>query len=482
MGADMTDLPPVPPGALPGGAPPAAYPSGPPLAPPLPPVPPGAVRPGSPWSTTPPPPPPSPGGRRALVVVAAILVVAALVAATFAAFAGGDDDGDAVAADRDPRDRDETATTAPPSTADTAPPTTASPEDFDAVIAEIQSFVEQERGLPFLEQVQVELADDVEFLDRLLADFEEDVPDIELQGRVLEAVGLLEPDTDIVDAFRTLLDAGVVGFYDPTTNELVVRGTSTTPYVRTVIAHELTHALDDQHFELDRPDIEHVDELGFGFTSLVEGDSRRIEDAYRATFTPAEEREAAAEELTVGAGVDLFDVPPILFDLLLAPYVLGPELVDAVLADGGQARLDAAFDAPPTTSEHLLDPDTFLAGEQALEVPAPAPDDGAAPIDGGVLGAFGLAEVLGANPALLPGLPLDPAVEGWGGDRYVAWPDTDGSGTCLRAVITGDTPDDTAEIASALRDWADSAPFGVTATVDDADGGAGPVTLTSCSA
>jgi hypothetical protein len=476
----MSDLPPVPPGALPVGTPPADYPAGPPLAAPHPPVPPGAVRPGSPWPAPPAPDPAPPRDRRPWwVVVAGVLVVVALVAAVLAAFAGGDDrPATDSAVGREPRDR--TGGTAAPTT--DAPAPSPGPQDLEAVVRDIQDFVEQARGLTFQRDVTVELADDDEFEARLLEDFEEDVADLELQGRVLEAVGLVEPGTDLVEAMRTLLGAGVVGFYDPATDELVVRGTSTSPYVRTVIAHELVHALDDQHFELDRPALDDVtDETGFGFTALIEGNARRIEDAYRATFSAEEEEQAFTEELSIGSDVDLFGVPPVLFDLIGAPYVLGPAMVQAIVDAGGQERLDAAFALPPATSEHLLLPETYLAGEGPVPVEAPATDGGAAVVDEGMLGALGLAEILGLSPLSLPGAGIPDDVEGWGGDRYVAWDDADGSGTCLRAAIVGDTPEDTLEILDALDEWAASPPFGIDVTVDGDNGGADAVAFTSCS-
>lgn len=475
----MSDLPPVPPGALPGGGLPAEYPAGPPLADPHPPVPPGAMRPGASWPVPEPPPPPQPN-RRAWIVVAA--VVAALVLAAIAYVVLDDDEDPNVAFEPTPTQPDADPTPTPETEPEPGP--APAPEgDFDAVVAEIQAFVEAERGLAFQRPVEVELADDEEFEARLLEDFEEDVPDLEVQGRVLEAVGLVEPGTDLVEATRALLGAGVVGFYDPATDELVVRGTSTSPYVRTVIAHELVHALDDQHFELERPALDDAtDESGFGFTGLVEGNARRIEERYRATFSEEEEREAFGEELAVGADVDLFGVPPVLLQLIAAPYVLGPELVDAILASGGQARLDAAFASPPTTSEHLLQPSTYVDGEAAVPVEAPVADGGAPVVDEGVLGALGLAEILGVGPFTLPGVgggDVDESIAGWGGDRYVAWDDPAG-GTCLRAVVVGDTEGDTRELAAALAEWADDAPFGIEVVVDGGEPGT-PVTFTACS-
>jgi hypothetical protein len=405
------------------------------------------------------------------------VAVAAVVAVVVGAIAlvTSNDDGTTSAADRPPAgaDRDPaTTTTEGPPSSTTA---TTVPDDIETVVHDIARFVEQERGLPFLRDVPVDLADEGEFQDRLLADFDDDADDLVTQGRVLEALGLVEPGTDLVAATRQMLGVGVVGFYDPETDELVVRGAEVTPLVRSVIAHELTHALDDQHFELDRPALDDADdESGYGFTALVEGNAQRVEQAYRDTFTAAEEAQAAQEEATLGDSGDLAGVPLVLLDLLVSSYVLGPELVAALLDDGGQARLDAAFVDPPATSEQILYPATYLAGEGAVDVPVPAADGDV--IDQGVLGAAGLAELLG--DFLSAGPVGDDAVEGWGGDRYVAW-DAGGGRTCVAVNLIGDREIDTAEILDALGDWADAGPFGVDATV--AQDPAGFVTLRSCS-
>jgi len=410
----------------------------------------------------------------AIAIVAALGLLGAILASSLNAIRGDAADD---AADRTPVERDDPTTTEAPAT--TAPADDGSEAALETVVAEIEAFVAEERGLPFLRDVAVELADDAAFEARLLEDFDEDAAELALQGRVLEAVGLVEPGTDLVEAMRSLLGAGVVGFYDTETDELVVRGTSTSPYVRTVIAHELTHALDDQHFELFRPELDDAtDETGFGFIALVEGNASRVEEAYRATFSAEEERQAFEEELSVGADLDIFSIPEVLFALIGAPYVLGPELVAAILDAGGQSRLDAAFALPPATSEHVLEPDTYLQGDGPAEVAAPTPDGPV--VDEGMLGALGLALVLGDDPlGIAAGQPSD-VVSGWGGDRYVAWDDP-GGGTCLRATILGDTPTDTAEIRDALAGWAaDDAPGTVDATVEGGDAGA-PVTFTSCS-
>ena len=279
-------------------------------------------------------------------------------------------------------------------TAATDPPDAG---DFDAVVAEIEAFVAAERGLPFEREVTVELADDTEFEQRLLEDFDEDAADLAVAGRVLQAVGLVEPGTDVVAAPYRLLGAGVVGFYDPATDELVVRGTSTSPYVRSVIAHELTHALDDQHFELDRPAVdEAADESAFGFTGLVEGNAVRAEQAYRDTFTEEEAEDAPPRSCRSAPA----SIRP------RAPRPTRPSPPPAARTRAGACSTRGASRAStPPPSHHQrrrFDPPTFLAGQTALPVPAPLADG--PEIDRNVLGSLGLLQVLGDLTFLLGGL------------------------------------------------------------------------------
>jgi hypothetical protein len=403
-------------------------------------------------------------------VAAAILAVIGLVGSTVAVLVSAGDDSDGTdEADLTPAGGgtggDDPGTTLPP----------ASEAEVEAAVAEIGAFVERERGLEFNEEVQVELEAEGEFQARLLEDFDEDVDDLREVEVLLEGLGLVDPDVDLVDSMRTLLGAGVVGFYDPETKELVVRGAALTPYVRTTIAHELTHALDDQHFDLDRQEYEEADdEIGFGFSAVVEGNARRVEAAYRESLSEEEQDAAASEEFALGAGMDLGDVPFVLVELMSAPYGMGETFVDALLEDGGQAQLDRAFEEPPTTSEQVVDPDAYLAGEARVDVPVP--DVPGEVVDEGVLGevllVLVLSDELGQERARA-------AADGWGGDWGVAW--RDGDRSCTSFTVVGDDAAETDELAGALGEWAVSrADAGVDASVDAGDGSGAPVTVQSC--
>ena len=113
----------------------------------------------------------------------------------------------------------------------------------------------------------------------------------------LRALGLVEGEVDLAAAFGDLASEGTLAYYDPATEVVYVRGDELTPSVRVTVAHELTHVLQDQHFDLERladPDYERYD----GLRAMAEGDAGRIEDAYTAeVLTTAEQADAEADSM-----------------------------------------------------------------------------------------------------------------------------------------------------------------------------------------
>src|SRR5207302_10558254 len=104
----------------------------------------------------------------------------------------------------------------------------------------------------------------------------DDVKDAVNLRATCSAHGLIPASTDLLKAFKSAYDQGTIGFYDFKSKQLYVRGTKATPGVQAVLSHELTHALDDQWFGLNRPALDKSNqELGLGFTALSEGDAER---------------------------------------------------------------------------------------------------------------------------------------------------------------------------------------------------------------
>jgi len=365
--------------------------------------------------------------------IAALFAAGVVVAAT-----AGNDDTDGSAA---PVSSTSSTTGSGSTSTTTTAPVAGTIEE---VVPVIQAFVEKERGLTFKAPVDVKLLDDEEFEARVVETDAEDEKDIADAEAVLQAMGLLDEDEDLSAIVRSFTAGAVLGFYDPETKELVVRGARPTPFVRAVLAHELLHALEDQNFDLNRDEL--GDEASFGFAALAEGSALRIEERYRQSLSRAERRAADREEQALGGNVA--NVPEIVEVLFGFPYAFGPDVVAAIVKAGGQARLDAAYADPPASSEHVIEPERYLTGDKPRSVPTPAADG---PVfDDGEIGQLVLTFMLRSE---LDDDDARDAADGWGGDHYVAWK-VDGR-TCVRMDFVMDTPKDTAEVTAALAEWAD---------------------------
>ena len=379
----------------------------------------------------------------ALVGVAIVVVVAIV-----AALAIEDDDGSSLA----DADRPSTSAAGDP-TVPTVPgeTTTVAPGDLDSAVDDAIAFVERERDRTFTTRPPVEALEESAFVDRYNSLIDEEVAKdphaIDAANVIYRALGLIDPDQDVVGVERSFGAEGVLGFYDDETNELVVRGGEITPYFRITLVHEITHALDDQLIELHRPQYDEADdEVSFGLSAVAEGNARRIENAYRDSLSDDDRRSADREEAQFAAGFDISAFHLSYLVLQLAPYDYGEPFVDSLLDVGGEDAVDDALRDPPHTSEQVLDFDAYESKEQRVEV-APPPADGDV-VEDGVVGQVALAAILADSDRNSAGR----AANGWGGDWYVAW--KAGTASCVRAAFVMETSNDRDELREALEDWA----------------------------
>jgi hypothetical protein len=356
-----------------------------------------------------------------------------------------------------------------PTTPPTSPPNSGAADStsIQAQLPGIESFVEADRGLKFKAPVKLVALSDAAFRSYLAGAplTAKQQSDLDHAAKELRALGLIPSSVDLTKAEQSLQSGIVVGLYDPSDKTLRVRGTSATPYVRQVMAHELTHALQDQWFGLSRPALDDAtDESGLAFRGLIEGDARRIENDYHRSLSPTQQQQADAEEQQIsGGGIDP-SIPEVLVTLAAFPYVIGLRFVQALVQAGGQARLDEAFQNPPTTSRELLNPGVYLAGQGA--VPAAAPPADSPAFDHTVLGEIGLILLLNET---IPAADARGVADLWGGDNMVAW--QNGSRVCVRDRLV--TWTDPTLLSGALLLWTKAHP-GASVT------GSGPFLLTSC--
>lgn len=323
----------------------------------------------------------------------------------------------------------------------------ACPADVQEKICDAAAFVETFRGRPFKEFPTVELIDGDAFGDRLLRDFEDVRDQIDIQTQVWRSLGFIEPGVDLYDSYVTTFEVGVVGVYFTDTKELYIQGTDLDLYAELTIVHELAHAHDDQWLDLFREEYDDADdEVGAGFSAMVEGNARRVENAWRRELSEDERSELSVLELSVlsPSEIDiLLSLPSLLLELQFFPYQDGAVLVEDIARRGGEDAVDAAIIDPPRTTEQVLHPELFESGEAPIEV-APPPADGEI-VDEGVVGEL-----------VFDLWFSDQVGDGWGGDWAVSWL-TPSGGACTRIDVVGDTDTDTDEIFAAAEDWSRAA-------------------------
>jgi hypothetical protein len=363
------------------------------------------------------------------------------------------------------------------------------PDRWDPRLAELVEFVEAERGLTFEHPIYVDFLTAEEYTARTTVDAgeltEEDRSSLEEAVALLRALGLASGDLDLFESMNELSDSGTLAFYDGTLESAAVRGTELDAATRVSVVHELTHALQDQHFDLDEMSEEAGEADGTTYDAhlgLVEGDAIRIEEAYvgslsetelDAYFEQYDDASAASED-------QLAEVPAVLQAFQVTPYALGPALLELLAEDGGNRAVNDAFRNPPTTGEHLLEPLSYLDRDRPADVEPPSlPDDVDEPIDEGDMSAVDLYLILGTR--------IDPfgalsAADGWGGSPFVAYEDSGGDGrdgrTCVRIRAVGDTAEDSGQLYDAFERWVAAAPEEAGATLSGDR--AGPATLESC--
>jgi hypothetical protein len=338
------------------------------------------------------------------------------------------------------------------------------PDEWDPRVADLAAFVEDARELDFAHPVHVDFLTAEEYRAEATADeadlTDEDRAALAQDAGLLRALGVASGPLDLLAAFNTVTDGGTLAFYDPDDGRIRVRGTELTAGLRVTLVHELTHALQDQAFDLRRLDGEELDSgEAAAFRALVEGDALRVEDEYVAdVLTPAEreayEQEHAGEVEASEAATA--EVPPFLGATFAAPYLLGRPFVTMLLNQGGNAAVDEALTEPPATEEHLFDPSSYLADEEPTRLEIEVPD-GAEPLD--EAGPFGAPTWFLVLAERIDPMVAFEAALGWGGDGSIAF-ERDGT-SCVRAVFTGDTEADGTEMSAALDAWADTMPAGV---------------------
>jgi hypothetical protein len=331
-----------------------------------------------------------------------------------------------------------TATLAPtPTAAATERPTGTPRPPTEVLLAEIRVDISRIRGLQPSGDVEPVVIDEATLRANLEAEFDAESPPAELAivEDIYEALGLLPAGASLRTLSLDLLAGQVAGYYSPERDELFVvsRSGVVGPVELATYAHEFTHQLQDQRFDLDGLGLDATDQSdrALGVLALMEGDATSAQSAWlqSGALTPEELGEIFQASLDPAGLEALRRAPAILRETTLFPYRDGLALVTALLFQGGYPAVDSAYVSPPQSTEQVLHPEKYAAGEVPRDVGVPAGlaarlGDGWTEAARDTLGELVLRVWL--REGGLEAADSRAAAAGWGGDRLVLLRGPDG--------------------------------------------------------
>ena len=339
------------------------------------------------------------------------------------------------------------------------------PSQWDARVAPIAASVEELRGLTFKHPVPVKYLSDVDFEKQVTespADLKKERKQIDEATGLFRAAGLIGANVDLAQAANDTQAADTIAFYDPDTKSVYVRGTGAfTVDTRVTLAHELTHVLQDQYFDL--PKLEKKADASKSGSSdalrgLVEGDAVRIQNLYLGEQSASDRQEYArlSSAGASAAGDRTSHIPAVVGTLFNAPYIFGPELVRVLDATGGNSAINAALTGPTPTTRVYLDPTAVSHTTPLPPTPALKPGEKKLPVTSAnddSFDDFTLYLMLSAR--------LDRPTALRVADAYAAGSEvvyTRGGATCFRAAIVGVDPGSDAFLGRVLARWTRTMP------------------------
>jgi hypothetical protein len=309
---------------------------------------------------------------------------------------------------------------------------------------------------------------------RRMLDEEYTDEELALMDATYKVFGFAPPAIDTGRLLTDMLTEEVAGFYDSDKKRMVLivgEGPREEPgwlgrllgvkpafekeEQKSTLAHELTHALQDQLYDLSamQEAIEDDDDMLLAFSALVEGDATLLMFAEMDEGTDITEMDPNALRATfrimnwllpLAGGESMRKAPAIFRETLIFPYFDGLLFVLELAAEEGWLAVDAAYRAPPLSTEQILHPEKYLSDTPDVPQKGSLPDlsdwtseHGWVELGGNVLGEFQLR-------ILFKGLSGgNSAAAGWDGDRYSVFKKDDK--LAVACVSVWDSPRDATE-------------------------------------
>ena len=314
--------------------------------------------------------------------------------------------------------------------APTAQPRTNNAE-FAATADEVLQQVSQITGLKLLTPLKKTLRSRDEIRAYVVREMNEEKKPAEryAETKSAEAFGLIPKGFDLDNFMVDLLTEQIAGLYDPKAREFYIADWIPPDDQRMVMAHELTHALQDQHFQIEawekaaRPN----DDAELAREAVLEGSAMAAMIDYLLKGTGRSVQDLPAIDPSVFAGdmsksPKLQEAPQFLKDSMIFPYFGGLTFSTSILKSGGWNALSAVFTKPPVSTQQIMHPTLYKSGRAPVSVALPSFEKllglDWVKIDENAMGEFGWKEIL---KQFLGEQAATPLAATWSGDRYALY-------------------------------------------------------------
>ena len=301
--------------------------------------------------------------------------------------------------------------------------------DFAAAADEVLGQMSEITGLKLLTPLKKSLRSREEIRAYVIKqmDEEKDAAERYADQRSAEAFGLLPKGFDLDTFLVNVLTEQVEGLYDPKSHEFYIADWSPVADQRMVMAHELTHALEDQHFQIEawakaaRPN----EDAELARDAVLEGSAMAamVDYLMRGTGRGLKDMPDFDPGMLIGdmgSTPTLQKAPPFLKDALIFPYIGGLSFSAAVMKNTGWGALAGVFAKPPVSTQQILHPGLYRSGKIPTTVSLPKMGkllgSDWAKLDDNLMGEFGWKEVL---KQFLDAERAKTLAAAWDGDRYL---------------------------------------------------------------
>ena len=318
-----------------------------------------------------------------------------------------------------------------------------SPQESSSLLAQADEILQQMSeltGLPIKAPLQKRVISRPEVQKYLVENLRAEMTprELHIQEATLQAFGLVSRDFNLEKFLIAFYTEQAAGFYDPRTKTMFIADWPEPEMQRMVLAHELTHALEDQNFDLQK--FLHAERANDDATNahqaIVEGHAtaammQQMVEPVGLGDLPALEPLMAQVIHQQYEEFPTFSQAPYFFRLqALFPYVEGMGFMQRGLKLGGWNKLNTLFANPPSSTKEIFEPSVYydrkpLPGVALPRPPALARSTGLALLSENILGELGYVALLGQ---LISEDEAKATATGWLADRYILYERTAGAG------------------------------------------------------